>query len=55
MCEATRGGRYEVENQYSRSVTRGGNSTAQELVRKVFEIGSRKWRGIGEIAHSGCV
>jgi hydrogenase expression/formation protein HypD len=46
-------GRYEVENQYTRSVNREGNKPAQMLIEKVFCVASRKWRGIGEIAHSG--
>jgi hydrogenase expression/formation protein HypD len=46
-------GRAEVENQYARSVRREGNRPAQELVREVFEVVSRKWRGIGEIPQSG--
>ena len=46
-------GRYEVENQYARSVRREGNVPAQQLVSKVFRVVPRKWRGIGEIARSG--
>ncbi len=46
-------GRVEVENQYSRSVTREGNAAAKQLVQKVFRIVHRKWRGIGEIPLSG--
>lgn len=46
-------GRTQVENQYSRSVRRDGNSTAQELIRDVFQVVPRKWRGIGEIPLSG--
>jgi hydrogenase expression/formation protein HypD len=46
-------GRAEVENQYSRSVKRKGNVPAQELIREVFHVVPRKWRGIGEIADSG--
>ncbi|HTA42048.1 MAG TPA: hydrogenase formation protein HypD [Bryobacteraceae bacterium] len=46
-------GRAEVENQYARSVNREGNLTAQNLMREVFEVTDRKWRGIGEIADSG--
>jgi hydrogenase expression/formation protein HypD len=45
--------RAEVENQYSRSVQREGNIPAQELIRDVFRIVDRQWRGIGEIPHSG--
>jgi len=46
-------GRAEVENQYSRSVRRDGNRPAQQLIREVFQVISRKWRGIGEIPCSG--
>jgi hydrogenase expression/formation protein HypD len=46
-------GRYEVENQYVRAVRRGGVPLAQEQVLAVFEVGARKWRGIGEIPQSG--
>ncbi|MGP0628913.1 hydrogenase formation protein HypD [Nitrospina sp. 32_T5] len=46
-------GRAEVENQYTRSVTRGGNHPAQELIQKVFRVVPRAWRGIGEIPASG--
>ena len=46
-------GRHEVENQYSRSVRRGGNETARQLMAQVFRVVPRKWRGIGNIPHSG--
>ncbi|MDP9159689.1 MAG: hydrogenase formation protein HypD [Acidobacteriota bacterium] len=46
-------GRAEVENQYSRILDRKGNQPAQKLVFEVFEIGDRKWRGIGTIPKSG--
>jgi hydrogenase expression/formation protein HypD len=46
-------GRAEVENQYTRSVLREGNRTAQGFIREVFQIVPRKWRGIGEISQSG--
>ncbi len=46
-------GRAEVENQYARAVTRDGNKPARELVFEVFEIGDRKWRGVGSIPKSG--
>ena len=39
-------GRAEVENQYSRSVQRGGNRAAQKLISEVVEITDRAWRGI---------
>jgi len=46
-------GRAMVENQYARCVRRKGNVPAQELIRKVFTVVRRKWRGIGEIPASG--
>lgn len=46
-------GRWGVENQYSRAVTRQGNVPAQALVRQVFEVCDRTWRGIGLIPQSG--
>jgi hydrogenase expression/formation protein HypD len=46
-------GRAEVENQYARSVRPEGNQPAQELMRKVFKVVSRQWRGVGEIPQSG--
>lgn len=46
-------GRAEVENQYTRSVRRRGNEPAQQLIREVFRIIPRKWRGVGEIPQSG--
>ena len=46
-------GRHEVENEYARAVTRGGNAKAQELVAEVFELRpSFEWRGLGEIPYS---
>ncbi|MCX6825649.1 MAG: hydrogenase formation protein HypD [candidate division Zixibacteria bacterium] len=46
-------GEAKIENQYSRSVSREGNRPAQKLIRDVFEIIPRKWRGIGQIPNSG--
>jgi hydrogenase expression/formation protein HypD len=46
-------GRAEVENQYTRSVRREGNLPAQRLIREVFRVVPRKWRGVGEIPQSG--
>ncbi len=46
-------GRAEVENAYSRVVRMEGNIPAQELIRQVFRVVRRKWRGIGEIPESG--
>jgi hydrogenase expression/formation protein HypD len=43
-------GRHEVENEYTRAVTRDGNAKAQELIAEVFELRpSFEWRGLGEI------
>ncbi len=46
-------GRAEVENPYARSVRREGNREARRLIAEIFEVVPRRWRGIGEIPHSG--
>jgi hydrogenase expression/formation protein HypD len=46
-------GRAAVENQYVRAVTRDGNRAARDLIFEVFEVGDRKWRGVGAIPKSG--
>jgi hydrogenase expression/formation protein HypD len=46
-------GRHEVENAYSRVVTFEGNRPAQQLLKEVFEVTDRAWRGIGVIPKSG--
>jgi len=46
-------GRFEVENEYSRVVTREGNRKAQDLMAEVFELRSTfEWRGLGEMPNS---
>ena len=46
-------GKAEVENQYSRVLSRSGNQAAQLLMGKVFTVSNRKWRGVGTIPKSG--
>lgn len=47
-------GRAEVENEFSRAVTRAGNVKAQTLVAEVFELRRRfEWRGLGVVPYSG--
>jgi hydrogenase expression/formation protein HypD len=46
-------GRYEVENEYTRSVRKEGNVPARKLLAEVFQTVDRKWRGIGMIPMSG--
>jgi len=46
-------GRAEVENEFTRGVSRDGNRKAQALVAEVFELrASFEWRGLGCIAQS---
>jgi hydrogenase expression/formation protein HypD len=46
-------GRYEVENEYTRVVTREGNTKAQSLVAEVFELRRVfEWRGLGLVPYS---
>jgi len=46
-------GRAEVENQYGRAVNPDGNPDAQRMIRRVFAVCDRAWRGIGIIPGSG--
>jgi hydrogenase expression/formation protein HypD len=47
-------GRAEVENEFTRGVSREGNLRAQRLVADVFELRPRfEWRGLGTVAYSG--
>ncbi len=46
-------GRCEVENQYTRAVRREGNDEARRIIGEVFEVMTRRWRGIGSIPQSG--
>jgi hydrogenase expression/formation protein HypD len=47
-------GRAEVENEFSRAVTRDGNLKAQKIVAEVFELRkSFEWRGLGLVPYSG--
>jgi hydrogenase expression/formation protein HypD len=46
-------GRAEVENEFTRAVTRHGNTKAKSLVAEVFELRRTfEWRGLGEVPYS---
>ena len=46
-------GRAEVENEFTRAVTRDGNTKAKALVAEVFELRRTfEWRGLGEVPYS---
>jgi len=46
-------GRWEVENEYRRAVTRAGNEKAQAYMDEVFELRSEfPWRGLGVVPSS---
>jgi len=46
-------GRAEVENEFTRAVTREGNTKAKDLVAEVFELRRTfEWRGLGEVPYS---
>ena len=46
-------GRAELENEYSRVVSREGNLKAQALMAEVFELRDEfEWRGLGILPHS---
>jgi len=46
-------GRCEVENEFTRAVSREGNVKAQALVAEVFELRREfEWRGLGAVPYS---
>jgi hydrogenase expression/formation protein HypD len=48
-------GTAEVRNCYGRSVRRAGNIVAQDVVRQVYDVADRPWRGLGVIPAGGLV
>jgi hydrogenase expression/formation protein HypD len=46
-------GRHELANAYPRAVRAEGNVPAMAMLRDVFEVTDRTWRGIGMIPQSG--
>lgn len=53
LVRQTNEGRHEVENEFSRAVTREGNVKAIELMSSVFELRDEfEWRGLGRVPHS---
>jgi hydrogenase expression/formation protein HypD len=51
--EALEDGKWGVQNQYTRSVSREGNVAAQRMMGQVFQVCDQQWRGIGVIPRSG--
>lgn len=46
-------GEHRVENAYGRAVTEQGNLPARDLLKEIFTVCDRNWRGIGMIQASG--
>jgi hydrogenase expression/formation protein HypD len=53
VVDALESGEARIANQYTRVVRREGNAASIALVREVFEVCDRKWRGVGAIPASG--
>jgi hydrogenase expression/formation protein HypD len=51
--EQLEAGEARLDNQYGRVVTRAGNAASIALLRDVFDVCDRKWRGVGMIPQSG--
>ena len=51
--EQLEAGRHELRNAYPRAVRAEGNPMAMAMLRDVFEVTDRTWRGIGMIPGSG--
>lgn len=47
-------GKARLENEYTRAVHWEGNTKAQELMQKVFNLEDGNWRGLGNIPASTC-
>ena len=53
MVRQVNDGRHEVENEFTRAVTREGNVAAIHLMDEVFELrDSFEWRGLGRLPKS---
>jgi hydrogenase expression/formation protein HypD len=53
LARQVNAGRAEVENEFTRAVTREGNLKAQALVAELFELRRAfEWRGLGEVPYS---
>lgn len=44
---------HRVHNAYARAVKKEGNPAAKALIREIFQVTDREWRGIGFIPMSG--
>lgn len=53
LIKQTNNGKHVVENEFTRAVTREGNTVAINLMKKVFCLrDSFEWRGLGEVQFS---
>ncbi len=53
MVRQVNDARHEVENEFTRAVTREGNLKAQALCEKIFEVRDTfEWRGLGAVPQS---
>jgi hydrogenase expression/formation protein HypD len=53
LVDMVEGGQPAVSNTYLRSVTRGGNETAMDVMNQVFAVSAADWRGLGTVPASG--
>jgi hydrogenase expression/formation protein HypD len=53
--EQVESGRFEISNEYARSVRPEGNLHAQELINQVYVVTDQEWRGMGVIPAGGYV
>jgi hydrogenase expression/formation protein HypD len=53
LVRALEGERHVVMNQYVRAVHADGNAAARALLREVFTVVERRWRGLGDLPKSG--
>jgi hydrogenase expression/formation protein HypD len=53
LVEMVERGTPAVYNAYGRSVCSEGNPVAQQVMKRVFQIGTAEWRGLGPLPESG--
>jgi len=55
LCQLVKNGKPAVENAYPAAVNPAGNTTAQDIIAKVFKPGPATWRAMGTIPDSGTI
>jgi hydrogenase expression/formation protein HypD len=52
LLKQLRDGEARLENEYIRAVSAEGNTKAQDLIKRVFDVVDGNWRGLGQLPSS---